>query len=222
MNNNSTKPLTLQLLHDYIVTNFPTATYQKTRAFLLRTKKKYNDLFFNSFMDLFVDIYMEFNESPKDPVVKIDKLTQSGMKNEVSIVENEVSDIKNEVSEDKVTESEVSVTVSEVSDIKNEVSVDKVTVSEVSVQDPNNYHKFLIQHHQQIVNISGPNLFKLYRAFCVSNGLPIITTRQFTKTFKPYTGETTQKWVDKQVRTVYSIKPHIYAKYHAIANGLLS
>ena len=202
MNNNSTKPLTLQLLHDYIVTNFPTATYQKTRAFLLRTKKKYNDLFFNSFMDLFVDIYMEFNESPRampadkvlDPVVKIDKVTQS-------VAENELS---------------------EVSDIKNEVSEVSVTVSEVSVQDPNNYHKFLIQHHQQIVNISGPNLFKLYRAFCVSNGLPIITTRQFTKTFKPYTGETTQKWVDKQVRTVYSIKPHVYAKYHAIANGLLS
>jgi hypothetical protein len=73
----------------------------------------------------------------------------------------------------------------------------------------NSYELFLESRYDQIVDITGPDLFNMFDEWREKNKFTSCTSRTFSSNFKRFTGETTTKRINKQVTRVYNLLPEV-------------
>ena len=79
------------------------------------------------------------------------------------------------------------------------------------------YELFVREYYDQIKNITGPSLFKLYCEFVDKNKFNTCSSRTFITNIKPFTGDSSSKWIDGRAQKVYNLLPEYvtkFKKYH--------
>ena len=90
----------------------------------------------------------------------------------------------------------------------------KETIKEASMSS---YELFCRDYYDEIVNISGPDLFNLYNEFVQKNRFQPCSSRTFIANMKQFVGDSKARWVEGKTQKVYNLKPDVFErfkKYH--------
>lgn len=86
----------------------------------------------------------------------------------------------------------------------------KETIKEASLSS---YHLFVREHYEEIINITGPDLFNKYCDFVEKNKFNSCSSRTFISNIKPFTGEAKPKWINGKTQKVYNLLPKYYEEF---------
>lgn len=90
----------------------------------------------------------------------------------------------------------------------------KETIKEASMTS---YELFVREYYDEIVDMTGPELFQLYDQFIQKNRFQPCSSRTFIANMKQFTGDAKARWVNGKTQKVYNLLPEYferYKKYH--------
>jgi len=86
----------------------------------------------------------------------------------------------------------------------------KDTIKEASLSS---YHLFAREYYEEIKDITGPDLFKIYCNFVDKNKFKPCSSRTFISNIRKFTGEAKAKRIDGRVQKVYNLLPEYYNEF---------
>ncbi len=77
------------------------------------------------------------------------------------------------------------------------------------------YDLFIRACYEDIVDVTGPELYSIYKRYCEGNGYCAAGSRTMLAQIKQYTGDTKGKYICDKKAKVYNIKPEYIAQFKA-------
>ena len=199
------------LLLELIKSLYNTNDEKHIKSFIKHTIQSFSCKFINDFIKLYSLMEMEFKSkthSSREQQLHV----KANIENELD--ENTKVNIENKLDENAKVNIEAYKVLSNVYD-------KPLTNKRMQNIDDSTFHfdEFLHECYLSIINISGPDLYKLYcnyvdthvNLFKDLTNMP--SSKVFISAFRKYTGNAKQKWIKGSKKFLYSLKPDVYVKY---------
>lgn len=184
--------ITQDLLFNIIKSLHNEAEDKTIKLFIKHNIEQFNHLFINELIKLYTLIEMEFN------VKTINKS---------SIDDNDTKARNENLSPDLNS--------------MNNGEVKPLMKKRMLNIDETHFHfdEFIAECYQSIVNVTGPDLYQLYCNY-VDTHVDLFkdftlmpSSKVFILSFRKFTGNSKQKWLNNSKKFVYSLKPNVYIMY---------